>query len=126
MVVGDSRQLPPTAFFDRLTGSDDDEDETSADVESILGLFVSQGAPQRLLRWHYRSRHESLIAVANHEFYDDRLVVFPSPDSARSAGGLVLRHLPETTYDRGGTRTNPDEAEAVARGRPSWSTRASN
>ncbi|MDR3635956.1 MAG: DUF3320 domain-containing protein [Isosphaeraceae bacterium] len=115
VVVGDSRQLPPTQFFDRLTGGDEaDEEETSADVESVLGLFAAQGAPERMLRWHYRSRHESLIAVANHEFYDDRLVVFPSPDSTRSARGLVLRHQPETMYDRGGTRTNPGEAEAVA------------
>lgn len=117
VVVGDSRQLPPTNFFDRLTGGadDGDDDEALHDVESILGLFVSQGAPQRMLRWHYRSRHESLIAVSNHEFYDNRLVVFPSPDAGRSESGLVFRHLPQTHYDRGRTRTNPGEAEEVAR-----------
>ncbi|HEX8203938.1 MAG TPA: DUF3320 domain-containing protein, partial [Isosphaeraceae bacterium] len=117
VVVGDSRQLPPTRFFDRLTGGDDrdDDDEATADVESILGLFVAQGAPQRMLRWHYRSRHESLIAVSNRQFYDDRLVVFPSPDAGRRAAGLIFHHLPETAYDRGRTRTNPGEAEAVAR-----------
>lgn len=116
VVVGDSRQLPPTNFFDRLTGGADDgeDDEALHDVESILGLFVSQGAPQRMLRWHYRSRHESLIAVSNHEFYDNRLVVFPSPDAGRSESGLVFRHLPQTHYDRGRTRTNPGEAEQVA------------
>ncbi|MBV8558610.1 MAG: DUF4011 domain-containing protein [Planctomycetaceae bacterium] len=117
VVVGDSRQLPPTRFFDRLIGDAewDDDEESASDVESILGLFVAQGAPERMLRWHYRSRHESLIAVSNREFYDDRLVVFPSPDADRREAGLVLRHLPETSYDRGGTRTNPGEAEAVAR-----------
>ena len=116
VVVGDSQQLPPTSFFDRLTGGDEeDDDEASGDVESVLGLFVAQGAPQRMLRWHYRSRHESLIAVSNREFYDDRLVVFPSPDAARRDAGLVVRRLPEAVYDRGGTRTNPGEAEAVAR-----------
>jgi hypothetical protein len=116
VVVGDSRQLPPTQFFDRLTGDqEEDDEETSADVESVLGLFAAQGAPERMLRWHYRSRHESLIAVANREFYDDRLIVFPSPDATRTDRGLVLHHLPETVYDRGGTRTNPAEAEAVAR-----------
>jgi hypothetical protein len=52
--------------------------------------------------------------VSNHEFYDDRLVVFPSPDAHRGTLGLVFRHLPETVYDRGGTRTNPGEADAVA------------
>ena len=117
VVVGDSRQLPPTHFFDRLTGGEDldDDEESSGDVESVLGLFVAQGAPQRMLRWHYRSRHESLIAVSNHEFYDDRLVVFPSPEADRRESGLIYHHLPETHYDRGGTRTNPGEAEAVAR-----------
>ena len=116
VVVGDSRQLPPTRFFDRLTGGEESEDdeEATGDVESILGLFVAQGAPQRMLRWHYRSRHESLIAVSNREFYDDRLVVFPSPEADRRESGLSLRHLPETAYDRGRTRTNPGEAEAVA------------
>jgi len=116
VVVGDSRQLPPTRFFDRLTGAEeaDDDEETTGDVESILGLFVAQGAPQRMLRWHYRSRHESLIAVSNREFYDDRLVVFPSPDADRRESGLILRHRPGTSYDRGRSRTNAGEAEAVA------------
>ena len=119
VVVGDSRQLPPSSFFDRLTGGDDfdsdeDAEEASSDVESILGLFLAAGAPERMLRWHYRSRHESLIAVSNRAFYDSRLVVFPSPDTARRETGLVLRHLPRTVYDRGNTRTNPGEAEAVA------------
>ena len=118
VVVGDSRQLPPTSFFDRLTGGetelDDDESAPAGDVESVLGLFAAMGAPERMLRWHYRSRHESLIAVSNREFYDGRLIVFPSPDAARRERGLVLRHLPGAVYDRGGTRTNPAEAEAVA------------
>ena len=61
VVVGDSRQLPPSSFFDRVIEADDeDEDEESvtADLESVLGLFASKGAPSRILRWHYRSHHE--------------------------------------------------------------------
>src|SRR5262249_49388135 len=92
-----------------------DDEEATSEVESVLGLFLAQGAPERMLRWHYRSRHESLIAVSNREFYDGRLVVFPSPDAARAEAGLVFRHLPHAVYDRGRTRTNPREAEAVAR-----------
>ncbi|WP_169975625.1 DUF3320 domain-containing protein [Tautonia rosea] len=121
IVVGDDRQLPPTTFFDRLTAGDEgiDEDEerlasASDALESVLGLFLAQGSARRMLRWHYRSRHESLIAVSNREFYDGRLIVFPGPEGDRSARGLVLRHLPETVYDRGGSRTNPEEALAVA------------
>jgi len=115
VVVGDSKQLPPTSFFDSLTSAEDfDQENTTSDMESILGLFIAQSAPQRMLRWHYRSRHESLIAVSNHEFYDDRLVVFPSPDASRGEAGLVYHHLPNTAYDAGHSRTNREEADAVA------------
>jgi very-short-patch-repair endonuclease len=115
VVFGDSKQLPPTSFFDSLTGGDDepDEENATADIESILGLFSAQLAQERMLRWHYRSRHESLITVSNHLFYNDRLIVFPSPDGGREQSGLVYHHLPQGAYDRGRTRSNPIEAEAV-------------
>jgi len=116
VVVGDSQQLPPTPFFETVGQVDEySEDEATSDIESILGLFAAQNAPSRMLRWHYRSRHESLIAVSNHEFYGDELVLFPSPDAARERTGLVYRHLPDTVYGRGTTGTNPREADAVAR-----------
>ncbi len=118
VVVGDSKQLPPTSFFDTLSAESDlEEDEDappSADMESILGLAAGQGVPQRMLRWHYRSRHESLIALSNKEFYDHRLVVFPSPHAKRFGLGLVFHHLKDTAYDRGRSRTNRKEAAAVA------------
>ena len=117
IIVGDSKQLPPTRFFDTLThvdAEDFEEESATQDIESILGLFVSRNTPTRMLKWHYRSRHESLIAVSNHEFYDGRLITFPSPELERTRYGLVLRHCPDTYYDRGGTRTNPIEARIVA------------
>lgn len=115
IVVGDSKQMPPSSFFDSISKEDDDnEDNFVADMESILGLFVGQNAPQRMLRWHYRSRHESLITVSNHVFYDNKLVVFPSPDSNKSQSGLKYHRLPESHYDRGRTRSNKLEAQAVA------------
>ena len=120
IVVGDSKQLPPTSFFETLASDGEVEDEDddvppSADMESILGLTAGQGVFQRMLRWHYRSRHESLIALSNQEFYDHRLVVFPSPDATRTDLGLVYHHLSDTAYDRGRSRTNRKEAAAVAR-----------
>ena len=118
VVVGDNKQLPPTSFFDRMASIEDDEDEGSetADLESILGMFCAQSAPERMLRWHYRSRHESLITVSNKEFYDNRLVIFPSPDKEREQVGLALEHDPKNLYERGsGARYNGDEARAVAR-----------
>ena len=117
VVVGDTRQLPPTSFFDRMTDEDADaaESTATADLESILGMFCACGAPERMLRWHYRSRHESLIAVSNHEFYDNRLVLFPSPDAQREETGLHFRHDAGTCYERGNRkRFNAGEADIVA------------
>lgn len=116
IVVGDSKQMPPSSFFDSISKEDDDDNEDNfvSDMESVLGLFVGQNAPQRMLRWHYRSRHESLITVSNHVFYDNKLVVFPSPDSNKSHSGLKAHRLPDSHYDRGRTRTNKLEAMAVA------------
>lgn len=118
VVVGDDKQLPPTSFFDRAAGGDDeseDEDEAvTAGIESVLSLFSARGAPSRRLRWHYRSRHESLIAVSNREFYNNDLVVFPSPHTDQEATGLSMTHLPDAVFDRGRSATNRAEAEAVA------------
>ena len=116
VVVGDDKQLPPSRFFDSATqGTEEDQETAISNIESLLGLFASKNAPSRMLRWHYRSQHESLIAVSNQEFYDNRLVVFPSPDGGRKESGLRLHHLPDTIYDQGHSRTNPLEADAVAR-----------
>lgn len=116
VVVGDSKQMPPTNFFGQSVElSDEEADESAtADVESILGMMKARGMPERMLRWHYRSRHHSLIAVSNDQFYDNQLLIFPSPGVHPEARGLRFRHLPETHYDRGGSRTNAGEARAVA------------
>lgn len=113
VVVGDDRQMPPTDFFGREMDLEDEESST-ADIESILGLCKASNCPERYLRWHYRSRHETLIAVSNDEFYENRLVIFPSAGTNVLASGIHLTHLPNTVYDRGRTRTNKEEAKAVA------------
>jgi very-short-patch-repair endonuclease len=113
VVVGDTRQMPPTDFFSREIEMDDEETAT-ADIESILSMFKAAGTQERYLRWHYRSRHESLIAVSNVEFYDNKLVVFPSAGQHPHATGVSFQYLPEALYDRGRTRTNKGEAKAVA------------
>ncbi len=80
IVVGDTKQMPPTSFFSKQLVLDDEDAEESltADIESILGMFLASGTPEKMLKWHYRSRHESLIAVSNQEFYDNKLMIFPS------------------------------------------------
>jgi len=120
VVVGDSRQLPPTSFFDSNIEIEDEEfdetDVTAGDMESILSLFAAQGAPERMLQWHYRSRHDSLIAISNVEFYDNRLFIFPSPHVSRDELGLRYHYLPQTVYERGKKKAfNRGEAKAVAR-----------
>lgn len=118
VVVGDDKQLPPTSFFSRIVGGDElDEQEEGAqakDLESVLSLCAAKGLPQRMLKWHYRSRHESLIAVSNKEFYDGNLFIVPSPDRERRQQGLRFRHLPEGRFDRGNSYKNHVEAVAIA------------
>ena len=118
VVVGDDKQLPPTRFFDKVLDdgdqSDEDDEFSAGDVESVLGLCCAQGLPSRMLRWHYRSRHHSLIAVSNREFYDNRLFVVPSPMSQSDELGLRFRHVIGGLFDRGGSATNRIQAQAVA------------
>jgi Protein of unknown function (DUF4011)/REase_MTES_1575/Protein of unknown function (DUF3320)/AAA domain len=118
VIVGDERQLPPTNFFAKATsgtGKESEDDSTEAgNVESILGLCRARGLPERMLRWHYRSRHQSLIAISNREFYRNELFIVPSPYTQAANLGLRFTHLPNAIYDRGGARDNPDEAQAVA------------
>lgn len=117
VVVGDPKQLPPTAFFAKVTGGDanaDDDGAGVADIESILGLFTARGLPTRMLRWHYRSRHQSLIAVSNKQFYENKLFIVPSPYTAEAGMGLAFRHVENGIFETGTTRTNPIEAKRVA------------
>lgn len=109
VMVGDPKQLPPTSFFDRAESGLDDED-VEADLESILDECISANLPTRNLNWHYRSRHESLIAFSNHAYYNGELVTFPSPVTNDQAVSL---QLVSGTYQKGGTRTNPAEAKAL-------------
>ncbi|WP_407393951.1 DUF3320 domain-containing protein [Methanobrevibacter sp.] len=113
VVMGDTQQLPPTSFFDQMSDADSDEEEaTSLDMESILHL-CKLSFPVKMLKWHYRSRHESLITVSNREFYDDDLLVYPSPSHSDPELGLKFHYNPNTAYHRGASSANPLEAEDV-------------
>lgn len=115
IIVGDSKQLPPTAFFQKAERDDDewiDEDDV-VELESILDECEAGGLPRLYLAWHYRSRHESLIAFSNARYYDDRLFTFPGPDAVSDELGVSLRLVEGGVYDRGATRTNRTEAEAI-------------
>ncbi len=112
-MVGDPQQLPPTAFFERIDAFDADEDaDEYVDNESILDLALSVFHPARELRWHYRSRHESLMAFSNKHFYDGKLVVFPSPAPNHDDYGVEYRKVEGQYTPKAGV--NLPEAQAVA------------
>ncbi len=108
VVVGDPRQLPPTSFFS-VNHTDEDNIENE-DLESVLDDCLALTMPSKHLLWHYRSRHESLIAFSNARFYENKLLTFPSPDDLQSKVTWVNV---EGFYDRSKTKVNRAEAEAV-------------
>ncbi|MDX2016059.1 MAG: DUF3320 domain-containing protein [Planctomycetota bacterium] len=113
VIVGDSKQLPPTNFFDKVESGEAEDDSDFAELESILDEATASNLPTLSLRWHYRSRHESLIAFSNHHYYDNTLLTFPSPEATVPGLGVSMVYLPEGRYDKAGSRTNRLEAEAV-------------
>ncbi len=118
VLMGDRQQLPPTSFFNSVFGGSDSTDTAEAaaitDMESILDRGSSV-LPSKSLNWHYRSRHESLIAFSNQEFYDNRLIVFPSCHGSEEGLGLSTMYDGSDAYDRGRSGTNRDQAKRVAR-----------
>jgi very-short-patch-repair endonuclease len=109
VMVGDPKQLPPTNFFNR-TESDLDDEDIEGDLESILDECMGANIPTMNLSWHYRSRHESLIAFSNHHYYGGSLVTFPSPFTEDHA---VSFHYIKGVYEKGGARINKPEAMAL-------------
>ena len=110
VVVGDSKQMPPTSFF---TSTQTEEEEASIDdMESILDDCKTLSLPEYYLSWHYRSKHESLIAFSNSQYYDNRLFTFPSVDDQQAK----VRLVPVAgVYDKGRTRSNPEESKAIVK-----------
>jgi len=111
-VVGDPKQLPPTNFFNKSAEPEEGVavEEQVQDLESILDECLGAGMNRLSLQWHYRSRHESLITFSNVTYYDSRLVTFPSPVTDDVA---VRFERVAGVYDRGGSRTNRAEADAI-------------
>jgi very-short-patch-repair endonuclease len=118
VVVGDTKQLPPTSFFSAQIIAADDIDPTAEDeplitdnVESILDEFASVGFPRWRLKWHYRSQHESLITFSNRKFYDNELLTFPGAATTVENGGVQFVWVGGIYEGQG---INPIEARAVA------------
>lgn len=108
IIVGDPKQLPPTSFF--MSQNVDEDHMDVEDLESILDDCLSISMPQMYLSWHYRSQHESLIAFSNKEFYENRLMTFPSANDQQTKVQFVKV---EGCYEKGNKRTNSAEAKAI-------------
>lgn len=109
VIVGDPKQLPPTAFFQ--TNYVDEENLENEDMESVLDDCLAINMPQKYLTWHYRSKHESLIAFSNLMYYEGKLCTFPSPDALASKVRFVL--VENGVYERGLSKRNKAEGDAL-------------
>jgi superfamily I DNA and/or RNA helicase len=112
VVVGDPKQLPPTSFFNKILNEESEEEmvglqDSESILESVMPIFRT-----RRLRWHYRSKHESLIAFSNKYFYDSDLVLFPSPFKSSDEFGVKLHKIPRGRF---ANRRNIEEAQEVAK-----------
>lgn len=111
IVVGDSKQMPPSNFFTTtLEVEGDKELDDVTDFESILDM-CAPSMPQSSLQWHYRSRYEQLIAFSNRNFYGGSLMTFPSASGGVEGTGVDYYHV-DGVFDRK-THTNLAEAERV-------------
>lgn len=120
IIVGDTKQLPPTSFFTSSLNDNDfdvdvneSKDSDAGAYESILDEAVSV-LPERSLRWHYRSRHEDLIAFSNIKIYNNSLITFPSSMEKAPDCGVEYIYVSDGVYERSGKRNNIIEAKKVA------------
>ena len=111
IIVGDPKQMPPTAFFAGTV--QDMEYPEIEDLESVLDDCIALGIPEKHLIWHYRSKHESLIAFSNINYYSGKLCTFPSPDALASRVGF--KYIENGMYERGLSKCNRAEAEALVK-----------
>lgn len=117
IIAGDSKQLPPTNFFASTTNNfdgdydiSDEEDFSEVISDSILEESASV-LPNRTLLWHYRSKHENLIAFSNREIYKNNLITFPNSINNIPDMGVEYIYVEDGVYDRGGKKNNIREAE---------------
>jgi hypothetical protein len=107
IVVGDPEQMPPSQQVGASIGEIDEESVALEDQESILEDCLAISMPYIYLQWHYRSKHESLIAFSNENYYKGELYTFPSPDNLVSK--VTLRQV-EGFYSN---RQNKAEAKSI-------------
>ena len=87
-------------------------------MESILNALLSKVIKPMSLLWHYRSRHEDLIAFSNHNIYEGNCITFPTPSHDKDPNYGVHfdyvadgRYVPHVVADVG-TRSRVNLVEA--------------
>jgi hypothetical protein len=119
IVVGDSRQMPPSSAFasnlsvhivdDEFDDEVDDLGEADGegilapmaarDAESILTEFYESEMPALQLLCHYRSKDELLISFSNSYIYDEPMLTFPSSKGLDSKS-LRYVYVPDGHFER--------------------------
>ena len=118
IVVGDSKQMPPSRRIGAAAVSDVDdvevevEEEIVEDQESILSECELARVPTLRLDWHYRSQDEALIAFSNSTYYDGALSSFPTPTLLSHRTGVTFRPV-SGRYIRAGGKPDESLAEVV-------------
>lgn len=114
IIAGDTKQLPPTNFFATSTSNNsedyDDEDSTEEEIYDSILEETATVLPNRTLLWHYRSKHEHLIAFSNQEIYRNNLVTFPSSNESEPDTGVEFVYVEDGYFERGGRNCNVLEA----------------
>ena len=120
IIAGDSKQLPPTDFFTVSAYNDNyDYEDIEEDQFNDLGAYESlldeaSMLPTRTLLWHYRSKHEHLIAFSNKKIYNGKLITFPSAIEKEDDIGVEYVYVENGIYERGSRNGNRIEADKVA------------
>lgn len=121
VIAGDTKQLPPTRFFESAVVSSDasdGEDEgqeglfqsQQSDIEDLLSASLNIEIEQAYLDVHYRSSNEDLIRFSNESFYGSRLQAIPAHPNARAKTPPIVLHRVDGTYEN---RRNPAEAAFI-------------
>lgn len=118
IIAGDSKQLPPTNFFSTSASDSDEmyEDEEEINDAGAYESLLDEASimPTQTLLWHYRSKHEHLIAFSNYKIYQKSLITFPSAVNKESDIGVEYIYVEDGIYQRGGNGGNQKEAQKIS------------
>ena len=114
IIAGDIKQMPPTSFFSSSVGASDFDSDNDEEEDVVAASILEEAAgtlPNKTLLWHYRSKHESLIAFSNNEIYNNKLITFPNSAVYKKDMGVEYIYVEDGVYEGGGKNCNVKEAK---------------